>query len=509
MKIVALEDVAPSTYNPRKADPRRLDLIELSLRKLGWLLPIYADAEGEILSGHQRHHVATRMGATHVPVEFTRAYDLQTRKAINLAFNRGTNDLREVDTPKTLTEALDRIDLQKLAGAVPDRDVRDPSWFRCLYAEKVETAELTRINTGRWTTYALAAARSLRVKGIEMPVICTPDRVVVNGIGRLQDAAEQGRATVDVVTITPAEAALSDAFLNLLSMDFDVHGRYADELRFNAFRRSRTRGRIQTNGNEALGLGFLVGITGRGSTKGFDIMRAGDRRRFREFHGQTILDFGAGRLNDTRILNAQGFDVTAFEPFLPVEKEDRVDTEASRELTRGFLARVADGTRWTSIVLASVLNSVPFVDDRRKIITLVASLAGPKTTVHAYAGGLKKESIRHVTGRGGTSENATRSQFALEYEPNTVIGEIARQPKVQRFHGLEEFAELWRERFEVVRAWEARSLVCVSCRKPRPIPADELEAAIRFEFDLPHPDGARLGLAEEALEAWRRRADSA
>ena len=52
-----------SSYNPRQVDPRRLDLIELSLRKLGFLAPIYADADGEILSGHQRHLVAARMGA--------------------------------------------------------------------------------------------------------------------------------------------------------------------------------------------------------------------------------------------------------------------------------------------------------------------------------------------------------------------------------------------------------------------------------------------------------------
>ena len=40
MKLVNVTDIAPSTYNPRVADPERLDLIELSLRKLGFLLPL-------------------------------------------------------------------------------------------------------------------------------------------------------------------------------------------------------------------------------------------------------------------------------------------------------------------------------------------------------------------------------------------------------------------------------------------------------------------------------------
>ena len=97
MKLIDIDSLNPSTYNPRTADPRRLDLIELSLRKLGFLLPIYATPDGEIISGHQRHHVAKRLGVRQVPVEFTRAMDLEERKGVNVAFNRATNDLRPKD----------------------------------------------------------------------------------------------------------------------------------------------------------------------------------------------------------------------------------------------------------------------------------------------------------------------------------------------------------------------------------------------------------------------------
>jgi hypothetical protein len=134
VKLVPISEVTPSTYNPRQADPRRLDILELSLRKLGWLLPIFADRNGEILSGHQRHHVAQRIGLTHVPVVFTEAMDLATRKAINVAFNRGTNDLSAAATPRSITDALGRIDLPALAAAVPDRDPAAPDFARCLTA---------------------------------------------------------------------------------------------------------------------------------------------------------------------------------------------------------------------------------------------------------------------------------------------------------------------------------------------------------------------------------------
>ena len=78
--LETIDAIQPSTYNPRSAVPERLDLIELSLRKLGFIAPIFADADGEILSGHQRHLVASRMGATHVPVFRTKALDLDQRQ---------------------------------------------------------------------------------------------------------------------------------------------------------------------------------------------------------------------------------------------------------------------------------------------------------------------------------------------------------------------------------------------------------------------------------------------
>jgi len=43
IELVEIERLKPSAYNPRKADPNRLKLIQLSLSKLGYLLPIYAD----------------------------------------------------------------------------------------------------------------------------------------------------------------------------------------------------------------------------------------------------------------------------------------------------------------------------------------------------------------------------------------------------------------------------------------------------------------------------------
>ena len=235
MKLVDIDTVNPSSYNPRQADPRRLDMIELSLHKLGFVHPIFCDANGEILSGHQRHLVARRMGYTQIPVEFTEAMELSKRKAINIAFNRGTNDFSFSDTCASLKAALERHDPAGLASQLPD--CPEEKRFRCLDFRLVETAELVKANAGRWNQYARNIASTLIGHHIVMPVIATPDLKAVNGIGRLQYNAEQKIDMTKVVFISPEEAAFANVMLNFLSMDFDIHTRYADLLRYNSFRR--------------------------------------------------------------------------------------------------------------------------------------------------------------------------------------------------------------------------------------------------------------------------------
>ena len=108
--LTPIEDLRPSAYNPRKADEERLNLVELSLRKFGWLLPIYADINGEILSGHQRHLVASRMGAKTVPVVRTPQMPVERRMGINVLYNRATNDLYKNQSSTDMKEALLSMD---------------------------------------------------------------------------------------------------------------------------------------------------------------------------------------------------------------------------------------------------------------------------------------------------------------------------------------------------------------------------------------------------------------
>ena len=346
MKLLPIGAVNPSTYNPRIADPERLNLIELSLRKLGFLLPIYADQKGEILSGHQRHYVASRMGVERLPVDFTKPLDLAERKAVNIAFNRGTNDLAPGDLPKTLTEALQRSDVHQLAEALPDLDINSSKFYPCLNAQEMPIQPLLAANSGRWVQYARNISKTLRGKGVIMPVVIDPDGKVINGIGRLQMLAESGEKTVKVVQISQAQAQLADAMLNLLSMDFNIHHRYDDLLRYNSFLRShRTR-------NE-LGRGFVFAVIGSKPSYTLDLSNPDHLKRWKAVHGSTVLDFGAGHLTETQILQQAGIDCTAFEPF-HITKGEEIDKAASQEIVKSFLQTVRSGKRFSSIFITGV-----------------------------------------------------------------------------------------------------------------------------------------------------------
>jgi ParB-like chromosome segregation protein Spo0J len=63
VELVDIDSLTKAPYNPRRTDPYRYDLVKTSLKKLGWLLPMYVTHEGVVLSGHQRLDAAREMGA--------------------------------------------------------------------------------------------------------------------------------------------------------------------------------------------------------------------------------------------------------------------------------------------------------------------------------------------------------------------------------------------------------------------------------------------------------------
>lgn len=489
MKLVEIDKLIPASYNPRKVDPDRLALVELSIKKLGWLLPVYATESGELLSGHQRTHVARNLGYSHAPTVILPSMDDQARKAINILFNRSTNDM-DIDTVShDIKQQLIALNPQKLANDFPDLKENYP----CMNAIRLPIAPYVKANTGNWIQYARNVSGGLHQRKILMPIVVDDKMQVVNGIGRLQLAAEKKHTHAEFVILDEAKAQLARAMLNLLSMDFAVEEKYADLLRFNSFRRL-------ISSRSKLGRGFVFLVIGNKPSHTFDIKNPKHMAAWQKRHGNTVVDFGAGHLHETHLLRNAGVDVTPFEPFY-VNAKEKIDKEKSKQLAREFLDAVASGKQWSSVFISSVLNSVPFLQDRKHIVKIVSALCSPTTNVFAVASSEKQVAFKNISKKFFSQ---VHSKMLLNYEDNVMLGDIASAPKVQKYHTPQMFYELFKTAFAKVEVGYDIGINVYAVAKES-LPLDGLRAALEFEFDLPYPDGSKMGLVEEAIEAFQKR----
>ena len=95
--------------------------------------------------------------------------------------------------------------------------------------------------------------------------------------------------------------------------------------------------------------------------------------------------------------------------------------------------------------------------------------------------------------------------FRLEYESGVRIGDFQDKPKVQKYHTKKEFYDLFYQFFRDVKISEMSGNVCAKCENVRRIPWERLVEALQFEFNLPYPDGSRMELVDDAINAFKRR----
>jgi hypothetical protein len=495
VELVPIDSVTPSTYNPRRADPKRLDMIELSLRKLGFVLPIYCDGN-EIVSGHQRHHVAKRMGLTQIPVVRIKAMPIDERKAVNIVFNRGTNDMAFADTPKSLTAALDESGAVRMARRI--RDLPPKKMFPCMATEEVPIGELVKANSGLWNDHTRNITATLAGKGIVMPVVATKSLRVVNGIGRVEYLAEKKAKSAPVVFIAGNRADLAELLLNKLSMDFNIEERYQDLLRYNSFRRAR---RVRYE----LGQGFTFAAFPGKRSKDINLADRATLSRWIRKHGSSVVDFGAGHLHESDLLRSAGIHVNPFEPYR-LGDGGEIDKTESLALTKKFLSDIRDGKQYSSVFISSVLNSVPFKKDREHIACIASALCNGGGRLYACASHENQSTNRSSKGAAFlNSEHRRRITFQLDYEPNITLGDFQDKPKVQKFHTEREFFDLFKQFFGAVEISVASNNVRAVCADPLPVNKKRLLKAIEFEFDLPYPDGSNMGLVDEAKKAFLKR----
>ncbi|MDR2044496.1 MAG: class I SAM-dependent methyltransferase [Clostridium sp.] len=286
--------------------------------------------------------------------------------------------------------------------------------------------------------------------------------------------------------------------LNLVSMDFDIHTRYSDELRYNSFMRPRNT----RSSGFALGNGFYKGVFPKNKGSDFPILRGETLAKWKAAYGGSVVDFGAGKLLNTIILRKSGISVSAFKPYF-IGVSDDIHKQTSLEITAEFLEDVKRGKQYDTVFISSVFNSVPFMQDRKYIATICSALCSRHTKLVCWTqaeGGSQVTQIKH----GNLDKNAVKqTTFLLEYEPNIVLGDIIAHPKVQKFHSRQEMIEIFEPVFHRIdRLENIHDFWYLEASQAKPVDKDALKEALEFEFELPYPDGTRMGMSERAKEAF-------
>ena len=487
-----LNELSPDKSNPRKPDEARFALLTLSLQKLGFLLPVHANAQGLILSGHQRHAIASALGYETAPAVF-HELTAKKQKGINILFNRTTNDFNAFDTGSKAKEHLSLSDVVDAAEEFPDYvDEYGEDWF-AYAAEEENIVSLGKGIANRYDKKPVVVATQLQKLGIRIPIVLAEDGRVVNGVYRLFAARESGIKRWPTITIWNEWADLALNFLNYLSMDYEVNEEFADLLRYSAYRRPQNqRGaipkgmRFWANGNRTI-------IDRKSYTK--DYWSA-----FRDIHGGSILDFGSGLSKAKAFLEKKGFKVVDFEPYR-IEPDSGTASPSprySKQMAKQFLQEVADGRPFDSIFMASVLNSIPFPEDRMAVLAIVHSLCGFSSGVYGTCRDISDFDYQY-------SGLRNPSHFVFDSEPGVRLADSLARPKIQKFHERGEIYDILRMFWNRVETWPGGNIFYWSAKAPKRTNPNVLSKALEIEFNLPYADGSRMGLVKEAKEAFSQR----
>ena len=488
---VEVSTLVPDESNPRKADDVRLGLLRLSIAKLGFIQPVFADrATGLLLSGHQRTTVAKSLGVRTMPVCYM---DVRTQdiRGSNVLFNRATNDFAAFDTG---TKAKGRLDLDAViaaAEALPDFDGED---WPAYNGRERPYRHFLEGEAERYDKKAVNMASSLAGMGIRIPIVVSHSGKVVNGIYRAFAAAEGDEPTWPVIEVPDEYAEVALNFLNYLSMDYHVDSDFKRLLRHSAYRRPQ-------NNRGAVPKAMRFWANGNRTLPDAESYSTEYWRTFRDLHGQTVLDFGAGLAKAAPFLRTKGIDAVDFEPFLirPNAEHQVPDADYSREQAAEFLKLISNPKlRFDSLFLCSVLNSVPFLEDRMCVLAIVHALCTRSSAVYGTCRDISDFNYEY-----GGIRNA--NYFTFDSEPGVRLGDVMRNPKLQKFHTQDEARQMFERLWRGVEFWPGGNVFYFKLTAPKGLNPSVLGKALEFEFDLPYADGSTMGLVQEAKAAFGAR----
>ena len=149
--------------------------------------------------------------------------------------------------------------------------------------------------------------------------------------------------------------------------------------------------------------------------------------------------------------------------------------------------------------------------DRMAIATICSAISGPETICVCWTQGVNVGNNAAISSNVQSKTAASQLTFNIDYEPNVVLGDFSKLPKVQKYHTNREIFDIFNPVYgNIYRMDTIDGYVYMEAKGTRLDVNNaeymkRLREAIEFEFDLPYPDGTRAGLVDEAKAAFSQR----
>lgn len=457
-----ISSFAPAKYNPRRIGEKQFEALRESIRTLGVVKPVIV-SDGTIIAGHQRTKAITAEGIETTPAHLLKGVSLTEEIRFNQLHNGA-----DIDGEDSIQARVP--ELSPGWHVVPSSEIQAIDMKKAGAARRHEMMRLLTKH-GPWGG-AVASTTGEIVSSADYAASCKVLNLPVH------------------VCVIPED--LTGRAKKYLSGQYGEYS-YAHLPRTTWAQALAQMNRLNGGGNENRSRTFERVV----------IPNIGKKER--------VLDFGAGKMAYSRMLRAKGYDIQALEFYLQREGKIAFET-VQRHITRTLRDVEARGL-FDTVVCDSVINSVDSVEAETAVLRSLASLCrvGGKIIFSGRSVDFENAHLRLKQYRGKKATNR-HVQFLDE---NGISAIYSRGVwRYQKFHSIDQIRELTRShlgsKFEIrdsegrLMKQEATSISTsgwsVLAINERPSSIEECLDALRFEFNLPLPNGKRYGRAEDACK---------
>lgn len=475
LRKIKIANIIGDANNPRVLKENKSDLLSLSLRKYGLLSPLYISSRGMLLSGHQRTKVLSSLGEEFVYiVEVKEIGNKSLTNSLNFMFNKemqGIESREEVDEQKL-------IDLKAKLEQLPDIEDRYQSLknMQLVEVEKIKTTDIVTPklinNSGTLHKYF----------GIVLPLIVNEKFEILNGNARYHYYSKKYKA-IPCVVVPDMDASV----FKLITGQYSFSGKHSN------IRQEQRRHYVDHRFGKALRR-LILGNKAEDYSNVF----------FMHYIKKTmpnILDFGSGNGKQSAIFRKKGINITLFEPFVANWREGGgISIKQTYDSISTTLDEIEKNRIFDMVKANAVINSIPFEDDRQKVILLLKFLAAGS-------------SMLIVCGRGLLNlEQSIKKGTAVRIEgmPDNVIVSSKGKTKIQTFHTVRNLVEMLIDGSDNTYDTIDGSGVWIKVNKPvYKIDKKELMAAVEMEFSMEYNSRVFTDLLVRARKIFSDRYDDA